>query len=57
MNDTPKGVNFKLVHISELHSILAVANLLAHVNLFTVMLLWASKFGAAKIECSVEMGK
>ena len=39
-----------------LHSIFAVANLLAHNNLAMVMFLWVNKFGRAKIECSFEMG-
>ena len=50
----PKGVYFP---ISSLHSILTVVNLLAHDNLGFIVLLWARKFGTAKIECSFEMGK
>ena len=42
--------------ISKPHSVLAVANLLAHNNI-SQTLLWASKFAAAKIECTFEMGK
>ena len=49
----PKGV---YLPISKLHSILPVSNLLAHNNLW-LFLLWARKFGTAKIECSFEMGK
>ena len=44
----PKGF---YLPISKLHTILAVANLLAHNNI-TIKLLCASKFGIAKIECS-----
>ena len=36
---------------------LIVPNLLANNNLYVVMLLWASKFATAEIECSFEMGK
>ena len=43
--------------ISKLHSILAVEKLLVHNNLWLVILLWASKFSTAKVECSFEMGK
>ena len=43
--------------MSKLHSILAVANLLAHINIYNYKLLWASKFATAKIVCSFEMGK
>ena len=53
INGTPKGTKMP---ISKLHSILAVANLLAYNN-FMVMLLWASKFATTKIKCSFEMGK
>ena len=49
---TTIGVNLP---ISKLHSILAVANLLAHNK--WVMLLWWSKIVIAKIKCSFEMGK
>ena len=38
------------------YSILTVANLLAHNNLWLAMLLCASKFNTAKIECSLEIG-
>ena len=43
------------VSISKLHSILAVANLLHIITYGYRMLLWASKFARAKIECSFEM--
>ena len=45
--------------ISKLHSILAVANLLAHNSVtygYVLMLLCANKLATAKIECSFEMG-
>ena len=50
---SPKGV---YLPISKLHSILTVANLLAHDN-YLVMLLWASKFATAEIELIFEIGK
>ena len=53
INGTLKGV---YLLISKLHSILAVANLLAF-NKCMVMLVCASKFATTKIECSFEMGK
>ena len=52
INGTPKNV---YLLISKLHSILAVANLLAHKNYGYVIM--GSTFGMAKIECSFEMGK
>ena len=52
-NGTPKGV---YLPISKLHSILAVANLLAHNHLW-LRYYGASKLATAKIECSFEMGK
>ena len=53
INGTSEGV---YLPISKLHSISAVANLLAHNNM-TISLLCASKFATAEIECSFEMGK
>ena len=50
INGTPKGV---YMPISKLHSILAVANLLAYNNVW----LRASKLATTKKECSFEMGK
>ena len=50
INGTPKGV---YMPISKLHSILAVANLLAYNNVW----LCASKLATTKKECSFEMGK
>ena len=46
-----------LLQILKLHSIVAVANLLAYNNITIAKLLWTSKFAMAKIECSFEMGK
>ena len=43
--------------ISKLHSILAVANLLAHNNLWLCYYNYVSKFATAKIECSFKMAK
>ena len=43
--------------ISKLHSIFAVANLLAHADIANHKLLCASKFTAAKVECRFEMDK
>ena len=52
INGTSKDVYLPL---SKLHSILAIANLLAHNNI--AKLLCASKFATVKIECSFEMDK
>ena len=54
IDGTPKGVYLPIL---KLHSILAVAILLAHNNIANHKLLWASKFATAKIECNIEMGK
>ena len=54
INGTPKGV---CLLIPKLHSILAVANLLAHNNLWLCYYICAIKFTTAKIECGFEMGK
>ena len=45
VNGTPKGV---YLPISKLHSILAVANLLAH-NILMVMLLWALRLKSSVV--------
>ena len=50
----PKGVYFP--HFEAI-LYFAVVNLPAHIIIIGVMLLWASKFATAKIECSFEMGK
>ena len=52
INGIPEGV---YLPISKIHFILIVPNLLAHNNLWQV-LIWASKFATAEIECSFEMG-
>ena len=54
INGTTKGF---YLPISNLHSILAAANLLAHDNITIIKLLFASKFATVKIEFSFEMGK
>ena len=51
--DTAKGVYLSILN---LHSILAVAILIAHDNCM-VMLIWASKFVTTKMECNFEMGQ
>ena len=51
---TPKGV---YLPISKIHSILAVANLLAHSNLWYIIIASTSKFGTTEIEFCFEMGK